>query len=71
MGKSFRSKTQRYKLVSCKQAIKKPLNPFSLPEDKEEVLAGLQTIDPSIEVSQVKMWCNDAFYRYLSGESHQ
>jgi len=47
------------------------LNPFSLPEDKEEVLAGLQAIDPSIEVSQVKMWCNDAFYRYLSGESHQ
>lgn len=47
------------------------LNPFSLPEDKEEVLQGLQAIDPSIEVNQVKMWCNDAFYRYLSGESHQ
>lgn len=47
------------------------LNPFSLPEDKEEVLQGLQAIDPSIEVKQVKMWCNDAFYRYLSGESHQ
>ncbi len=47
------------------------LNPFSLAEDKEEVLIGLQAIDPSIEVSQVKMWCNDAFYRYLSGESHQ
>lgn len=47
------------------------LNPFCLPEDKEEVLAGLQAIDPSIEVSQVKIWCNDAFYRYLSGESHQ
>ena len=47
------------------------LNPFCLPEDKEEVLEGLQAIDPSIEVSQVKIWCNDAFYRYLSGESHQ
>ena len=47
------------------------LNPFSLPEDKEKVLQGLQAIDPSIEVNQVKMWCNDAFYRYLSGESHQ
>ena len=47
------------------------LNPFCLPEDKEEVLEGLQAIDSSIEVNQVKIWCNDAFYRYLSGESHQ
>lgn len=47
------------------------LNPFCLPEDKEEVLKGLRAIDSSVEVSQEKIWCNDAFYRYLSGESHQ
>ena len=47
------------------------LNPFCLPEDKEEVLKGLQAIDSSVEVSQEKIWCNNAFYRYLTGESHQ
>ncbi len=47
------------------------LNPFCLEGDKEKVLEDLQAIDPSIEVEQIKIWCNDAFYRYLSGESHQ
>lgn len=47
------------------------LNPFSLPEDKEEVLKGLKAIDESVEVRQVELWCDDAFYRYLTGESHQ
>lgn len=47
------------------------LNPFCLPKDKEAVLEGLKAIDKSVEVKQVKMWCNDAFYRYLTGESHQ
>lgn len=47
------------------------LNPFCLPEDKEKVLEGLKGIDETIEVEQVPIWCNDAFYRYLSGESHQ
>lgn len=47
------------------------LNPFCIAEDKEEVLNGLKAIDPSVEVEQTKIWCNDAFYRYLSGESHQ
>ncbi len=47
------------------------LNPFCLEEDKEEVLKGFEAIDKSVEVNQVKIWCNDAFYRYLSGESHQ
>lgn len=47
------------------------LNPFCLPEDKEKVFEGLTAIDATIEVKQVPMWCNDAFYRYLSGASHQ
>lgn len=47
------------------------LNPFCTPDDKEKVLEGLQAIDDSVEVNQVEIWCNDAFYRYLSGESHQ
>lgn len=47
------------------------LNPFCLPEDKEAVLSGLKAIDEKVEVEQIKIWCNDAFYRYLSGESHQ
>lgn len=47
------------------------LNPFCIAEDKEEVLQGLKAIDASVEVNQEKIWCNDAFYRYLSGESHQ
>lgn len=47
------------------------LNPFCLVEDKEEVLKGFKAIDESLEVNQVKIWCNNAFYRYLSGESHQ
>lgn len=47
------------------------LNPFCIEKDKEKVLQGLKAIDESVEVNQVKIWCNDAFYRYLSGESHQ
>lgn len=47
------------------------LHPFCLAEDKEEVLEGLKAIDETVEVNQVKIWCNDAFYRYLSGESHE
>jgi len=44
---------------------------FCLEEDKEKVLQGLKLIDESMEASQTQIWCNDAFYRYLSGESHQ
>lgn len=47
------------------------LNLFCLPEDKEKVSQGLSAIDKTIEVTQVQLWCNDAFYRYLSGESHE
>ncbi|MBP3911864.1 MAG: hypothetical protein ACLRY5_09170 [Zhenhengia sp.] len=47
------------------------LNPFCLPQDKEAVLKGFEAIDATLEVEQVKIWCNDAFYRYLTGESHQ
>lgn len=47
------------------------LNPLCLAEDKEKVLEGLEAIDHSVEVDQEKIWCNDAFYRYLTGESHQ
>lgn len=50
---------------------KRYLNSFCLSQDKEEVLKGLQAINSSVEVSQEKIWCNDAFYCYLSGESHQ
>lgn len=47
------------------------LNPFCLPEDKEKVVEGLKAIDESVEINQLEIWCNDAFYRYLSGESHE
>lgn len=47
------------------------LNPFCLEEDREKVLEGIKAIDETIEVKQVPMWCNDAFYRYLTGTSHQ
>lgn len=47
------------------------LNPFCLEEDAQKVLEGIQAIDETIEVNQVPIWCNDAFYRYLTGTSHQ
>ena len=47
------------------------LNPFCLEDDREKVLEGMKAIDETIEVKQVPIWCNDAFYRYLTGTSHQ
>ncbi len=47
------------------------LNPFALVEDKEKVYEGFKAIDETIEIEQKAIWCNDAFYRYLSGTSHQ
>lgn len=42
------------------------LHPFCLPEKKEDVLKGFKEINPNVQVSQVKIWCNDAFFRYLN-----
>lgn len=45
------------------------LHPFSLPEKVEEVAAKIKSIDGSVTVESKPIWCNDAFFRYLNGES--
>ncbi|MDR1193279.1 MAG: hypothetical protein LBK98_03785 [Peptococcaceae bacterium] len=44
------------------------IHPFSLEENRAGVLSVFQNIDPKLEVTQVPIWCDAPFYRYLYGE---
>ncbi|WP_053376982.1 S-layer homology domain-containing protein [Paenibacillus sp. FJAT-27812] len=45
------------------------VNPFSLNEDSEKVVAGLKAIDPSVNVTPIQFWVDKPFYRYLHDEA--
>lgn len=45
------------------------IHPFSLPENKGKLVDKIKEIEPEYKVDSKKIYCNDAFYRYLEGES--
>ncbi|MEC0089864.1 S-layer homology domain-containing protein [Paenibacillus macquariensis] len=45
------------------------VNPYSLNENSEKVIAGLKAIDPDVTIKPVKFWVDLPFFRYLHGES--
>ena len=47
------------------------IHPFTLPEDKDEVVEKLTEISDGLEVVPVERFCNTAFYNYLEGEDYQ
>ena len=47
------------------------IHPFTLPEDKDEVVEKLTEISDGLEVVPVERFCNTAFYHYLEGEDYQ
>lgn len=47
------------------------IHPFTLPEDKDEVVEKLTEISGGLEVEPVERFCDTAFYNYLEGEDYQ
>ena len=47
------------------------IHSFSLPEDAEEVAEAVEKAAPELETSQISIYVNPAFMRYITGESHQ
>lgn len=47
------------------------IHPFSLPENKDQVVGQLKEIAPDIEVELTERFCNTAFYNYLKGDDYQ
>lgn len=45
------------------------IHPFSLPENREKLIEKIKEISPQDKVESQKIYCNDAFYRYLEGDS--
>ncbi|WP_139992447.1 hypothetical protein [Paenibacillus paridis] len=45
------------------------VNPFSLNENSEKVVAGLKAIDPNATITPTQFWVDKPFFRYLHGES--
>ncbi|MDO5717824.1 MAG: cell wall-binding repeat-containing protein [Tissierellia bacterium] len=42
---------------------------FSFKEDSDKLIKGLEKIDPDLEINTIDIWADDAFIRYLNGES--
>lgn len=47
------------------------IHPFSLPENTEAIAAVVAEVAPELSVSLVEIHVNPAFYRYITGTSHQ
>lgn len=47
------------------------IHPFCLPEDKDEVVAQLNALNPDFQAEPVTRYCNTAFYNYLGGTDYQ
>ena len=47
------------------------IHPFSLPDATEGIAAVVAELEPELAVSQVNIHVNPAFYRYITGTSHQ
>ena len=47
------------------------IHPFSLPDATESIAAVVAELEPELAVSQVNIHVNPAFYRYITGTSHQ
>lgn len=47
------------------------INPFTIPEKKDQVVAKLKELAGDLEVTPVERYCNTAFYSYLKGEDYQ
>lgn len=45
------------------------IHPFSLPENKDKLIEKIKEIKPEYKVESKKIYCNDAFFRYLEGDS--
>lgn len=47
------------------------IHPFTVPENKDQVVAQLKDMAGDLDVTAVERFCNTAFYNYLSGEDYQ
>ncbi len=47
------------------------IHPFTTNEKLEEVSAKIKEIDKSAKIEPEKIWCNAAFYRYITGEDEE
>ena len=47
------------------------IHPFCLDSNATNVKQQLKELNPSINVTQKTLWCDEPFYRYLSGNDYQ
>ena len=47
------------------------IHPFSLPDATQAIADGVAEVAPELSVSPVAIYVNPAFYRYITGTSHQ
>ena len=47
------------------------IHPFATNEAKDAVIATVKELAPGLSCEPIKIWCNAAFYRYITGTDHQ